>query len=502
MENRPEYLMAWLGLKHGRDRGPYQHESAANRLPIPSLLRARNIWCWAPSWLRLMRASRPLSMRNPSSGRRARHGGAEDLDAALALQAGGPLDSRVRNNVFGRDTALYIYTSGTTGLPKAANISHMRMLFMMAASGALNGKATDRMYNVLPLYHSAGGVCALGPVLLAGGSMVMRANSRPAEFWDDCIRYKPTFFQYIGELCRYLLNAPPAPHERDHNLRIAIGNGLRPEIWPAFQERFAIPRIMEFYGATEGNVSMLNYDGQVGAVGRVPWYARAIRPPASCVSISSKRCRCAGRTASASNTAAAKRARPSARSTKDRAPALRRLHQEGGHREENPARRVREGRRLVSHRRSDAPRRARLFLFCRPHRRHVPLEGRERRHQRSVRSDLGVFRASRKPMSMAWRCPAWRASAGMAALVADGTLDLDALASQLDKNLPAYARPIFLRLRARLKSPAPSSCARSIWCKKASIRGQSRIRCMCAIPRPGVTPSSKRRFMTTSKVAA
>src|SRR6185312_15596582 len=96
------------------------------------------------------------------------------------------------------------------------------------------------------------------------------------EFWTDCHKYRPTFFQYIGELCRYLLNAPQGPHERDHAIRAITGNGLRPEIWKAFQTRFAIPKIIEFYGATEGNVSMLNYDGKPGAVGRLPFYVRSI----------------------------------------------------------------------------------------------------------------------------------------------------------------------------------------------------------------------------------
>ena len=117
-------------------------------------------------------------------------------------------------------------------------------------------------------------------------------------------------FDYIGELCRYLLNAPPAPHERDHHIRAITGNGLRPEIWQRFQERFAIPRIVEFYGATEGNVSMLNYDGTVGAVGRVPDYMRmAAARPGWCASMSNTKCRCAGRTASASNARPTKRAR-------------------------------------------------------------------------------------------------------------------------------------------------------------------------------------------------
>ena len=96
------------------------------------------------------------------------------------------------------------------------------------------------------------------------------------EFWDDVHRYEATLFQYIGELCRYLLNAPTAKFEHDHKIRAITGNGLRPEIWKNFQERFAIPKIIEFYGATEGNVSMLNYDGKIGAVGRVPSYMRGI----------------------------------------------------------------------------------------------------------------------------------------------------------------------------------------------------------------------------------
>jgi fatty-acyl-CoA synthase len=136
--------------------------------------------------------------------------------------------------------------------------------------------ASDRIYDVLPLYHSAGGICGPGMALTVGGSLVIRRKFSVHEFWNDCARYRPTVFQYIGELCRYLLNAPPSPHERDHALRAIIGNGLRPDIWERFQSRFAIPRIIEFYGATEGNVALLNYDGKFGAVGRIPWYARAL----------------------------------------------------------------------------------------------------------------------------------------------------------------------------------------------------------------------------------
>ena len=90
------------------------------------------------------------------------------------------------------------------------------------------------------------------------------------------MRYEATAFQYIGELCRYLLNPPPRPDEREHRVRVCIGNGLRPEVWEPFQSRFGIPRIIEFYGATEGNVALMNFDGKVGAVGRLPGFVRRL----------------------------------------------------------------------------------------------------------------------------------------------------------------------------------------------------------------------------------
>ncbi len=178
-----------------------------------------------------------------------------------------------------KDRAFFIYTSGTTGLPKAANFSHMRMLFMMSGFvGALRPRQSDRIYDPLPLYHSTGGICAVGLAFFSGGALIIKRKFSVHEFWSDVHHYGATMFEYIGELCRYLLNAPPSALEKGHAIRAITGNGLRPEIWRQFQDRFAIPRIVEFYGATEGNVSMLNYDGTVGAVGRVPDYLEWLLP--------------------------------------------------------------------------------------------------------------------------------------------------------------------------------------------------------------------------------
>jgi fatty-acyl-CoA synthase len=136
----------------------------------------------------------------------------------------------------------------------------------------MDTQPTDRMYDCLPMYHTSGGIVATGAVLLTGGSVVIREKFSAREFWDDIARWDCTLVQYIGELCRYLVNSPPHPKERMHRLRLACGNGLRPDIWPQFKDRFKIPLILEFYGATEGNVTLFNFEGKEGSVGRIPWF--------------------------------------------------------------------------------------------------------------------------------------------------------------------------------------------------------------------------------------
>ena len=133
------------------------------------------------------------------------------------------------------DRALFIYTSGTTGLPKAANINHYRlMLAACGFRGVMDRAPNDRMYVCLPMHHATGGVVAIGATLVAGGSVFIREKFSASEFWDEVVANDCTLFQYIGELCRYLAEAPPHPRERAHRLRLAFGNGLRPEVWPRF----------------------------------------------------------------------------------------------------------------------------------------------------------------------------------------------------------------------------------------------------------------------------
>jgi fatty-acyl-CoA synthase len=195
------------------------------------------------------------------------------IDLDIARHFGAPLSREERPLVRIDDLALYIYTSGTTGLPKAARVSHARVMqWSHWFAGMLCAQSTDRMYNCLPMYHSVGGVQAPGAALVAGGSVVLRDKFSASRFWSDILRWDCTLFQYIGELCRYLLSAEPCREETIHRIRIACGNGLAPEIWDAFKERFRIPRIVEFYAATEGGVSLFNVQGKRGAIGHIPAY--------------------------------------------------------------------------------------------------------------------------------------------------------------------------------------------------------------------------------------
>ena len=199
-----------------------------------------------------------------------------DLDRTLkGVSALRPTRETARAGLTAKDTALLIYTSGTTGLPKAARMAHMRVqLYMRGFAGATNSKPDDRIYCALPLYHSTGGLCGVGAALLNGGQLVLRKRFSARQFWPDVVASGATMVVYIGELCRYLVNQPVQPDERRHTLRLAFGNGLRGDVWEKMDERFAIPQILEFYGSTEGNVSMFNFDGKIGAVGRIPGYLK------------------------------------------------------------------------------------------------------------------------------------------------------------------------------------------------------------------------------------
>jgi fatty-acyl-CoA synthase len=183
------------------------------------------------------------------------------VDKLERLAADAPASNPVvTSEVLAKDSAFYIFTSGTTGAPKASVMTHYRWLRAMGGSGALGMrlKSSDTLYCCLPLYHNTALTVAVSGVISAGATLALGRSFSASRFWDEVIRYDATAFVYIGEICRYLLNQPEKDTDRTHNVRVIGGNGLRPEIWDDFTTRFNIPRVFEFYGASEGNTGFVN----------------------------------------------------------------------------------------------------------------------------------------------------------------------------------------------------------------------------------------------------
>jgi fatty-acyl-CoA synthase len=275
MTNRPEYLAVWLGIN------AVGGVVALLNTNLVGVSLAHCIDIVSPKYLIVssefvepMISALPDMTATPMIWTHGvEHGWFRRMDDEIERNPRYAPDQEQLPPVTIEDRALYIYTSGTTGLPKAASVSHARVMqWSHWFAGMMAAQPEDRMYDCLPMYHSVGGVQVPGASLVAGGSLVIREKFSARNFWNDIVGWDCTIFQYIGELCRYLLHVEPSPNELRHRIRLACGNGMAPEIWERFQQRFNVPRILEFYASTEGAVSLFNVEGKPGAIGRVPSY--------------------------------------------------------------------------------------------------------------------------------------------------------------------------------------------------------------------------------------
>ena len=376
----------------------------------------------------------------------------EDLSAALASADDRRPDRAIRAAVRARDVALLIYTSGTTGLPKAARVTHVRTgLYMRGFAGATGARPSDRIYVTLPLYHAVGGLCALGAALLNGASVSLRAGFSARHFWDDIAAERATMFVYIGELGRYLVNQPPAANERSPTLRLAFGNGLGRDVWESLEERFGVPRILEFYGATEGNVSLFNFDGKRGALGRVAPYlaflfkvalvrfdadaqAPARGPDGFCIPAApGETGECLGVIASGPRTEYA--------GYVDRAESARKVLKDA----------FRRGDRWFLT--GDLMTRDRdgYFYFVDRVGDTFRWKG-ENVSTGEVEGALLAIPGVRQALVYGVAVPGQDGRAGMAALVVDDAFDLPTFRARVEAALPAYAQPLFLRLAPTLET--------------------------------------------------
>ena len=170
--------------------------------------------------------------------------------------------------VTGKDGLFYIYTSGTTGLPKAVIFTHSRWTLAYGTYGhILNLGKDDVMYVTLPLYHATGVVVCWCGVIAGSATLAVRRKYSTSAFWKDVQKFNASAIGYVGELCRYLIDAPATELDRAHRVTKMIGNGMRPNIWGKFKERFGVQEVLELYASSEGNVgfsNIFNFDNTVG----------------------------------------------------------------------------------------------------------------------------------------------------------------------------------------------------------------------------------------------
>lgn len=279
----PEFLWLWFGLAKAGLRAAFV-PTALRRGPLRHCLRScgASALVLAPEFLESLEpdlpALREMGLHLWAAGPGAHSAGISDLLAEASAAGDAPVPGYLSAPQSMMDTCLYIFTSGTTGLPKAARISHLKILQCQGFYQLCGAHQDDVIYLALPLYHMAGSLLGIVGCLGIGATVVLKSKFSAGQFWEDCQRHGVTVFQYIGELCRYLVNQPPSQAERGHKVRLAVGSGLRPDTWERFERRFGPLRVLETYGMTEGNVATFNYTGRRGAVGRASWLYKHVFP--------------------------------------------------------------------------------------------------------------------------------------------------------------------------------------------------------------------------------
>lgn len=281
VENRPEFLFAWLGankiavtagLLNTSARGPALLHAMKSTNARVLLLgdecagQLKDSGLESDHDLQILRIADGIN--STPSGRNA-----IDIHSLDISHLGKPDFKTLRQDADNLSACSYVFTSGTTGLPKAANISHGRYLAAGAGwQASLGLSENDVYYCSLPLFHSSALMSLYSTALLTGGPIYLRRKFSVSNFWKDVRAHKVTVFQYVGEVCRYLTNAPPVPEENHHSLRFLIGSGMGIDVWRRFTERFGEHvRIIEGWGSTESNCTLANFDQKPGSCGRIPF---------------------------------------------------------------------------------------------------------------------------------------------------------------------------------------------------------------------------------------
>lgn len=266
MGNSPDFALAWMGL---------WAIGAAPALINHNLTKQALLHCLGIAGAKLVLADGPSELLDRLDAVET------DLEAAgvrivkladVRGQVEAQSDTRppdeLRAGVAPDSPFGLFYTSGTTGLPKAcivpaaAGFSHgvsIECGFAYVTPTGENARLgrPERYYDCMPLYHGTGGISGMTQ-LLTGQTLCLAPKFSVSRFWDDVRASRATWFVYVGETLRYLLAAPASPLDRQHNVRAIYGNGLRPDVWVPFRERFGIETIHEFFNSTEGILPLDN----------------------------------------------------------------------------------------------------------------------------------------------------------------------------------------------------------------------------------------------------
>ncbi|KAL2871398.1 putative very-long-chain acyl-CoA synthetase family protein (CefD1) [Aspergillus lucknowensis] len=282
LQNRPEFIFAWLGLwAIGCAPAAINYNLAGDAL----------VHCIRISGAKVVLVDDDAGCQERVEERRTTLQGELGMEPVVIDEAFRdglirsfpttvPEDGKLIPDVPGEYPSILLYTSGTTGLPKGCAFTMSRLyqsiILRRGGLGDPDGPDGDRWYSCMPLYHGTSAI-ALIICLTSGLSIAIGRKFSVRQFWTDIRDSDATAFVYVGEAARYLLAAPPSPLDRCHRVRLMYGNGLRPDIWERFRERFGIAEVGEFFNSTEGIFALFNHNKGPFTAGSVGHHGLLLR---------------------------------------------------------------------------------------------------------------------------------------------------------------------------------------------------------------------------------